>query len=262
MRKDAIPLEEKRLEGITVMDDYPSFHERHRIFPDVFEDRDHKRILDISAGIGVVGKRIKDNYRAELICNDISPSCLQVMKDVGLKTTSFDLDDEIRPFPFPDGYFEAIICLATIEHIHHTVHFMKEITRILSNEGCLYLSAPNYSGLTYLIPFLWTGRTFHDPMAEESVYEFYAHVRYFTYRTLLEYCRQFGLSPTTVYLGVPSESSRYLRLKEKSPAAALAFKYIVKLLYTMASPRWAAEPVMCFQKTAAKPSTMIRKVVL
>jgi len=36
MRKDAKNVEESRLQGIEKIEDYPSFHERHRIFPQIF----------------------------------------------------------------------------------------------------------------------------------------------------------------------------------------------------------------------------------
>ena len=98
MRKDTIQLEETRLQGINDIKDYPSFHERHRIFPAVFENREHKRILDIAAGVGIVGNRIQDHYKAELVCNDTSPTCLKTMRKLGITTTSFDIDDEKKDF--------------------------------------------------------------------------------------------------------------------------------------------------------------------
>lgn len=57
MREDANTLEETRLQDVDKMEDYPSFHERHRIFPAIFEDRDHKRVIDIAAGVGCAAKK-------------------------------------------------------------------------------------------------------------------------------------------------------------------------------------------------------------
>lgn len=262
MRKDAIQLEETRLQGVNDIKDYPSFHERHRIFPSVFENREHKRILDVAAGVGVVGKRIQDNYRAELVCNDISPVCLKIMQRSGISTTSFDIDDNEHAFPFPDNHFDAVIALATIEHVIHIDHFLEEINRILTSDGYLYISAPNYLGLLYLIPFLISGKTFHDPMSEASRYEFYAHVRYFTYRTLLELVSSYGFIADTVYLAIPENGSRYQALKAKSKTRAFAFRFIMKSMYKWLSPRWASEPVICFRKADGKIDSRIREVIL
>lgn len=245
----AVNLEETRLDQIKDVDDYLMIHERHRIFPAVFEDRNHKKILDISSGVGIVANRIKDKYNADLLCNDLSPKAISILKKHGHKTVSFNLEEDKKPYPFNDGEFDAVISLATIEHLLDIDHFLSEIKRILKKDGYLYLSAPNYSGLTYLIPFLLTGKTFHDPLKKEDKYEFYAHVRYFTYRTLIEVVSQHGFIAEKVYLGKPEEGTRYVNLKKKSPLKAFIYKMIMLIIYKLLSPRWAAEPVICFRKS-------------
>jgi SAM-dependent methyltransferase len=261
VRPDSVNLEETRLAGIERIEDYRSFHERHRIFPEVFESRNHKKILDISAGVGVVGQRVKDKYHGDIVCNDISPTALRSMDNAGLKTVSFDIDDDSAPYPFPDAAFDAVITLATIEHLVHTAHFFKEINRILNAKGFLYISAPNYSGILYLVPFLITGKTFHDPMMKESSYEFYAHIRYFTYRTLAELVCTFGFTLDAVYLALPAESSRFRELRRKSRLGATLFRAGMRLAYWV-SPRWASEPVMCFKKGTWPAAGKTRKVIL
>jgi hypothetical protein len=148
----------------------------------------------------------------------------------------------------------------------HTDHFVRETRRILSNDGYLYISSPNYASLQYGQRFVLQGRTFHDPLSRSSRqrYEFYAHVRYFTYRTLLEYVSSFGFVPDTVYLPLPAGSSRYRALYARSKSKALAFRYAMWLMYNLLSPRWAAEPIICFQKASSRAghNCQPRKVVL
>lgn len=262
MRKDATIVEEGRLQGIEKLEDYPSFRERHRIFPGVFNGRGHQRILDIAAGVGAAARRIHDGYPGEITCNDITPTALNVLKQQGLKTVSFDIDDDTTTFPFPDGHFDAVVSLATIEHVIFLDHHLKEIRRILADQGYLYISTPNYAGLMHLPRYLLKGESFHNPLKEGAKYEFYAHVRYFTFKTLLDFVSSFGFSPVEVYLPVPQSSSYYLALQAKSPLKAWVFRSSMKLLYTLGSPRWASEPVICFQKTDQKPSKKYRKIVL
>jgi SAM-dependent methyltransferase len=244
------------------IEDYPSFHERHRIFPQVFNGHDHKRILDIAAGVGCAARRIHDNYSGEIICNDVTPTCLRILEQQGLKTVSFDIDDESTVFPFPDGYFDAVVSLATIEHVLLLDHHMQEIRRILTKDGCLYISTPNYAGLVHFLRYVLKGESFHDPLQKDSRYEFYAHVRYFTFKTLLKFVSSFGFTPLVVYLPLPEGSSYYRAMKEKSPSKAWMFRLMIQLLYAFGSPRWASEPVICFQKTDQKPSTNYRKILL
>lgn len=262
MRKDAILVEEGRVQGVEKIEDYPSFHERHRIFPGVFDGRDHKRILDIAAGVGCTARRIHDGYSGEITCNDITPTCLRVLRQQGLKTVSFDIDDENSTFPFPDGYFDAVVSLATIEHVLTLDHHMEEIHRILAKDGYLYISTPNYAGLVHLPRYLLKGESFHDPLIKGDRYEFYAHVRYFTFSTLLKFVSSFGFTPLEVYLPLPQSSSHYRKMQSDAPLKAWVFRSFMRLLYTFGSPRWASEPVICLQKTEGKPSAKYRKILL
>lgn len=260
MRKDAIQLEEERLTTGTDIE-FPILHERHRAFPAVFEDRQHKRVLDLAAGVGYVARNVRDGYQADMFANDISPSCLKSLRELGLPVTSYSLDHDTAGFPFKDGSFDALVALATIEHIINVDLFVKEIYRVLDDNGYFYVSAPNYASLLYLYEIVATGRTFHNPLKDETRYEFYAHVRYFTYRTLLEYLSSFGFVPDAVYTPLPQESTRYKSIKKSSPLKAFVFRQTMNILYHL-SPRWSSEPVICFRKDTNKSTAKFRKVVL
>lgn len=262
MRKDAIRLEEKRLQEVVKLSDYKSFHERHRVFPEIFEKRNHKQILDLAAGVGCAALKIHRDYSARLVCNDISPTALKILGDLGLETASFDLDDEDIPFPFEDGHFDAIVSLATIEHIINLDHHMREIHRILDENGFLYLSTPNYASVVHIPRFWLKGKTFNDPFKEPGRYEFYAHVRNFTYMTILEFVSSFGFTPETVYLPLPAESSFFQSLRADSRLKAAAYRFLMWAIYRFLSPRWASEPIICFRKSTHPGSCKPRKVLL
>ena len=263
LRNDAIELEEKRLRGLEDIGQYKWFKERHRVFPAVFEQRQHKKILDLSAGVGCTAQKIKEHYQAEILCNDICPTCLKILDKMGLATVSFDIDDNEKSFPFPDGQFDAAISLVTIEHLLHPDHFLKETYRILRDNCYLYLCTPNYAAPEYAGWLLLSGRAFHDPLqSEESRYEFYGHVRYFTYRTLIDFVRSFGFAPETVYIALPGGSSRYKDLYARSKVRALAFRYLMWLRHHLLPPRFASEPIVCFKKTTAWAKRKPLKVVL
>jgi SAM-dependent methyltransferase len=248
LRKDATKLEDGRLAGFD-MESYPWIHERHRIFPEILEPGRYKMILDVAAGMGIVAKRIKDGYPCRMLCNDISETSLKILRQAGLETTSFDLDDPATPFPFADKTFDAVISLATLEHILHLDEHMREVHRVLKEDGHLFISTPNYNGIHFVIPFLLKGRSFHDPMKGGiDRYEFYAHVRYFTYVTLLEFISSFGFRPDIVYLPLPAGSARYRALQTKSKLLAFLLKNGMHFFYRLTSPRWALHPVMRFSK--------------
>ncbi|HEX3051824.1 MAG TPA: class I SAM-dependent methyltransferase [Aggregatilineaceae bacterium] len=265
MVRDAIQLEERRLEGVDSIEQYPSFHERHRIFPALFEDRHHQHIIDFSAGVGCAAERIKNGYPADLICNDITPAALAILQKLGLNTVSFDLDNDQTPYPFEDGHFDAAVSLATIEHLMHPDYFLKEVNRLLSDGGYFYISAPNYASIIYLNRILFKGESFHNPLSknERTRYEFYAHIRYFTYKTLKEFVSAHGFVPIAVYMPVPAGSTHYLKMREASRLKAFFYRYGIMSMYRILSPRWAPEPVFCFQKGSATGKTpKFRKILL
>ncbi len=262
MRTDAVTLEEKRLEKVTSLESYTQFHERHRIFPALFENRNHKKIIDLSAGVGVVATRIKEQYSAELICNDISPKCLALLKEQGHKTVSFDLDNPEKPFPLHDSEMDAVISLATIEHLIHVDFFIEQIHRILKDNGCLYISAPNYNGMIYILNLLRNGKAFHDPMHPVDRYEFFGHVRYFTYQTMKEFIESYGFILDSVYLARPQSSSKFLKLQQQSRWKAKMVRFSMTAMYHVASPRWASEPVLCFRKGKQAGTLKTRKIIL
>lgn len=261
MRKDAQPLEDARLSGVDTVEDYPSYRERHRAFPTIFEDRKHQQVLDVAAGVGAAARRIQRLSDARVLCNDISSSALAVLHKQGLPVISFDIDDAQVNFPFAAESFDAVVSLATIEHVIHLDHHLQEIWRVIKDGGYLYISSPNYAALTQLPTYVLQGRSFHNPLKEKDRYEFYAHVRYFTYRTLLEFVASFGFCPVAVYLPLPGGSSFYRKLYARSKAKGLAFRYGMWVLYSFFSPRWAPEPVLCLRKGNLS-NEKLRKVVV
>lgn len=262
MADHAVDIEESRLEGIEGLDDYPWFKERHRVFPAVFENRGHKRIIDLSAGVGCVALRVKEQYGSDILCNDITPTCLKVLQESGLDTVSFSLDDPQSPFPLPDGSFDCAISLVTIEHLSNIDYFLWETNRILAPGGFLYIATPNYAAPEYALKLLITGRSFHDPLGPtEERYEFFGHIRYFTYKTLRDYVASHGFALDTVYIARPEGSARYLALYERSRWQALSYRYLMSARHELLPPRWASEPILCFQK-GGPDGRKLRKVVL
>ena len=152
--------------------------------------------------------------------------------------------------------------LVTLEHLIYFDHFLEEIYRILSDDGFLYISTPNYAAPEYLIQPIFTGKTFHDPLGTEEKYEFYAHVRYFTYRTLVDLLRFYKFTPETVYLALPAGSTRYQGLYESSKLLAYAFRSAMWLKHNLLPARFASEPVLCCRKGVNGNKQHIRKVVL
>ncbi len=58
---------------------------------------------------------------------------------------------EVDRFPYPDGFFETVLCCELLEHLHRDpIHMMSEINRVLRPYGTLVLTTPNAVSLRAL----------------------------------------------------------------------------------------------------------------
>jgi len=89
-------------------------------------------------GFNVIAVDINNNFKAKEIENNI-------------EFISYDLDKDI---PFKNGVFDHVISVEVIEHIENPWHFLREISRVLKNQGKLYLTTPNIHSLHQRIYFL------------------------------------------------------------------------------------------------------------
>lgn len=56
----------------------------------------------------------------------------------------------ILPYPFPDNHFDTIFAHHILEHLDKPFDVMKELSRILKNEGTLHIKVPHFSrGFTH-----------------------------------------------------------------------------------------------------------------
>lgn len=99
------------------------------------------------------------------------------------KETGADIvwDLNITPYPFTDGEFDKIECYDVIEHVDNIPKVMQECSRILKNNGILYITTPHYSSPnSYIDP---THR-FHlslfsfDCFSNDHIYSYYSSARY------------------------------------------------------------------------------------
>lgn len=75
----------------------------------------------------------------------------------GLQTGSYDYGDldiisDIISIPREDSTFDAILCTEVLEHVPNPELAIKELSRLLKNEGQLILTAP-FCSLTHFAPY-------------------------------------------------------------------------------------------------------------
>ena len=68
--------------------------------------------------------------------------------------------------PFEDSFFDAINCSAVLEHLNHPLEVLKELKRILKDDGWLLISLPNDKSLNALYTQLFVKINSYD----DSIY--------------------------------------------------------------------------------------------
>ena len=106
------------------------------------------KLLDAPAGEGHASKHLKamgfEVYAVDLDEGDYK------LSDIHLEKA--DLNARL---PFPEAFFDHIVCLEGIEHIENPHHLIREFRRILKVGGTVTISTPNvlcvYSRLRFLL---------------------------------------------------------------------------------------------------------------
>ena len=150
-----------------------------------------KRILDIGCGEGYMLRRLKDKFD-ELHGLDIAPSRLKEAKSKIKEINSFKIskfkfvegnaDDHL---PFPNDFYDVIICIALIEHVYDIFFLVKEIYRVLKPDGYVIIEVPNLAYLKHRISLLlgFLPMTSSAYNWEEIGWDG-AHIHYFTLKRL------------------------------------------------------------------------------
>ena len=100
-----------------------------------------KRVLDIACGAGY-GSNLLAQSAQSVMGGDISLETITYCKKYYQKPNlKFGVMD-IRNLPFADHCFDLVVSFETLEHIVEGDLFLKEICRILSNDGTLAISTP------------------------------------------------------------------------------------------------------------------------
>jgi len=104
-----------------------------------------KKVLDAACGSGY-GTRLLKKAGAEFICGiDKSKEVvLYAQRHHGLRGCEFKYGD-VTNLPFENNFFDVVISFETIEHLDEETqnNFLKEIRRVLKENGIFIISTPN-----------------------------------------------------------------------------------------------------------------------
>jgi len=111
--------------------------------------------------------------------------------------------------PFEDASFDALVCTAVLEHVFYPLELLREMARVLKEEGRALVSVPNDRGLSSIFSALFL------PVApyEEQVHDHHWRFSVKTARAFVS--REFQIEDEVYHFGPLYE--RYLRFLEWKP---------------------------------------------
>jgi len=129
---------------------------------------------------------------------DYAVSGLRVAGQHGIQGVIGDLNFQTS-LPFADKSFDIIICKDILEHILEPLAVLKEVRRILKDDGFVVISVPNHFYLSLRIRLLFGKGLIWKAIGSDHSKEYddwnYMHLRYFTYRSFKRFLEAANVIP-------------------------------------------------------------------
>ena len=104
----------------------------------------HGCVLDLGCGTGEMLVRLAERYPdLKLTGADLSPASLEVAKKK-LRPCDRLIEADAQHLPFEDASFDELLCMHSFHHYPHPKRVMKEIRRVLREDGLFYLVENDY----------------------------------------------------------------------------------------------------------------------
>lgn len=128
-----------------------------------------------------IWKIISRNPDIDYVCGDIAPEQYPEVTNCR-KIDALHID-------FPDGYFDVVIANHLIEHVDEDL-FLKELKRVLKDDGKALLSTPVYMELEQTLE----NPEYNTPALKRKYYGHHEHLRKYGRDTAERFSRHFSVS--------------------------------------------------------------------
>jgi SAM-dependent methyltransferase len=99
------------------------------------------KLLEVGCWDGTTLKFYRDKFKGDAYGIDISRHILKMSAPFYKQVKVCDLNKD--RIPFPDGFFDAVVCGEVIEHIYDTDRLVRELRRVTAPQGAVIISTPN-----------------------------------------------------------------------------------------------------------------------
>jgi len=148
------------------------------------------KVLEIGCGEGATLLKLKETGKAsEIVAIDINDRLVYPIDNfiVG--------DIEHEDLPYPEEYFDLIICADVLEHLIDPWETVKKLVRYLNKKGLFILSIPNMRDFKTLLAILCKG---DFKYTEEGILD-RSHLRFFCKKNIIDLIKGAGLGVEEIH---------------------------------------------------------------
>lgn len=175
------------------------------------------KFLDVGCGTGYFLKFVKETENSWVIYG-VEPN--DSLRKIAIKNSNLNIKKgDLSSLPFRDKYFDVITCNDVLEHSKKLTMNLKELRRVLKDDGVLLIQSPNYkSYMAYLTGKKWDWWSVPD------------HVLHFSYDYLIKLLQENGFNILCSYTYEDQEDF-LLNIK-----GILNRNYFIKFVYLLILP--------------------------
>jgi SAM-dependent methyltransferase len=153
--------------------------------------------LDVGCGDGQTAGLWLREQGHRYIGVDVSSEGVRRAQSVGLDAR---LIEQATSLPFPDDYFDAVVCIEVLEHLFAPLQAVAEIRRVLKPGGLFVGTTPNVSHVRRRVELglFGTWNPLGDALSVDEPWRD-PHIRFFTPWTLADMVERAGFSSVRVH---------------------------------------------------------------
>ena len=158
-------------------------------------DKQSAIVLDAGSGPGDLQQIAWADHTVVYGCDISETACREAAKR-GMVAVCADLNS--GHLPYQNESIETITCIEVIEHVPDPQHLLKELFRILKNNGQLVLTTPNIRYVRHIGKLVFEG-VFPHTTTDDFIWGG-GHLHYFTVKDLIGLIKQAGFDHITIHI--------------------------------------------------------------